>query len=51
MRLESEPSRASDEKPDPLSIEPFSTEPFFLEMDGPFISADIRFSRPARYPL
>ena len=46
MRLESEPSRASDEKPNP-----FSTEPFFLEMDGPFISADIRFSRPARYPL
>ena len=34
-----------------LSIEPFSTEPFFLEMDGPFISADIRFSQPACYPL
>ena len=46
MRLESEPSRASDEKPNPFSIEPIR-----LEADGLFISADIRFSRPARYPL
>jgi len=36
---------------EPFSIEPFSTEPFPLEMNRPFISADIRLSRPARYPL
>lgn len=36
---------------EPFSTEPFSTEPFPLEMNRPFISADIRFSRLARYPL
>jgi len=37
--------------PAAFPIEPFSTEPFPLEMNRPFISADIRLSRPARYHL